>query len=321
MYCCKICCKEFKTKWQLERHLSKKIPCKESRENLEDAPQNPYLLPQNPYLVPQNPYLAPQNLDEEYCKYCNKYFKRKDNKTRHEQICKDKDDYVRNMELQLNIGIPKDIPKTNCRFCNHVSKSLYNLPKHVKVCKEKEKYKERLEMMIRNKEVQNVQTINNNTINNTINNNTINNNTINLTVNSIGCENMNYINTNMIKKLHRNALSNSEFMAKTLAIIHADENHPENHNIIYNNRRSDMALVKMNDRFEYSNVDVAISKILNNWLDHLIFTERYDDLPNHIKKKYEEIGEDDKLANSIIKTHIYNNSKRVKHKKTLEFSE
>uniref|UniRef100_A0A6C0F8Y0 Uncharacterized protein n=1 Tax=viral metagenome TaxID=1070528 RepID=A0A6C0F8Y0_9ZZZZ len=317
MHCCKNCCKEFKTNWQLQRHLSKKIACKEVPPITTQVPpittEVPPITTQDPPITTQDPPITTQSLT---CEFCLVEFSRTDSLKRHKEVCPWKNDEVRNLESKLGIKISIDTSSTICRFCNIKCSRKDSLHRHHQICKMKENYKEHLKQLVQAQRTSTINNTTNNNINNdnSITNTTINNNTINLTVNSIGCENLSYMNSEMIQKLRLNALSDSEFMANSVASIHADENHPENHNIIYNNLRSNVALVKLEDTFEYRNVDEVITKIMNNWLNNLIFTERYDDLPNHLKQKYEEIGEDDKLANSMIKTRIYNNSKKMKQK-------
>ena len=299
MIICEKCDKKFISKWHLQRHLSNKRPC-----NI--LPQNEYFVPQNEYFVPQNEYFVPQN---EYlnCKYCNKGFKRTDNLKRHEDQCKDKDDHVRNMELQLNIKFPENIPKNTCRFCNHFSKSPCNLPKHIRTCKAKEEYKKQLEEKIKN------QGSNGTNICNTINNNnTLNyndNRTTNIHINCLGNENIGYITTQVLKQLWNEVKSNEEGLAKTIKIIHGNVDHPENHNIIYTNLKSNSALVKHNDIFEYKNINEVLKDVSANTLDMIVLNEDYDDLNKAIKEKYESVCDDDEMnrkASSLARLELYN---------------
>ena len=46
---CKKCCKEFKYQWCLQRHLDRKMPCREY------VPNNPVPIPNNPVPIPNNP--------------------------------------------------------------------------------------------------------------------------------------------------------------------------------------------------------------------------------------------------------------------------
>jgi len=131
-------------------------------------------------------------------------------------------------------------------------------------------------------------------------------------VNPLGQEDISYITCEVIKGILKEVTSDDEFMAKTLAHIHAHEDHPENHNILYSNLRSNAALVKYRDKFEYKNIDIVLKKVMSNWLDSLVFTENYERLPKGIKEKYESTCEDDemnKATKSILKVDLYNNYK------------
>ena len=310
MFCCNKCDKSFKTNWQLQRHYSKKRPCQQVPQNSYQNPQNEYFVPQNEYFVPQNEYQIPQN---EYlnCKFCNKEFSRNDNLKRHEDQCKDKDDHVRNMELQLNIKFPHNIPKNTCRFCSHISKSLCNLPKHIRNCKAKEEYKRKLEEQIKfqgkgNTNISN--TVNNNT-NNTNNTLNYNDNSTNFHINCLGNENIDYITTKILKQLWKEVKSDEEGFVKTIKIIHGNKDHPENHNIIYTNLKSNSALVKHKDTFEYKNINDVLKDVSSNTLDLIVFHGEFDDLNRKIKEKYESVCDDDEMnrkASSLAKIELYN---------------
>jgi hypothetical protein len=271
------------------------------------------ILAQNSEILCQDSEILAQN-SELICKYCEKQNNLRRNAKRHAFNCKNRDDHVRNLELQLNICLPKGVAENACRFCNHVSKCKYDLPKHLKSCKAKEVYKNRLEEDLQAHKAQNnsVTVINNNT-NNTVNNDnkTINNN-INVHINPIGQENVSYMTFAVIKNLMRRSHSGEAFMANTLAYIHAHEDHPENHNIIVSNHRSNLALVKRSDKFEYENINTVMWETSNSWLDKVCLDDDYDELPKQIKQKYEGVCENDELdtkAASIFKSHLY-----AKHK-------
>ena len=73
--------------------------------------------------------------------------------------------------------------------------------------------------------------------------------------------------------------------------------------------------MKYRDKFEYKNIDLVFKKAMSNWLDNLIFTEKYERLPRRIKEKYESICEDDEMnraTKSMLKLDLYNNTKSGK---------
>jgi hypothetical protein len=131
-------------------------------------------------------------------------------------------------------------------------------------------------------------------------------------VNSIGKEDLSYMTCEVIKKILRDVKSPQEFVVKTLAYIHAHEDHPENHNIIYSNYRSNSALVKCDDKFEFKNINSVIKDATSNWLNKVCLDEDFDALPHKIKQTYEDSCEDDDLeqtAKSMLKLDLY-----TKHK-------
>ena len=155
------------------------------------------------------------------------------------------------------------------------------------------------------KQSKNTTTINNNTNNNTYNDNR----TINIHVNSIGNEDISYVTANSLKQLWKNVKSDEEGLAKTIKMIHGNKEHPENHNIIYTNMRSNTALVKVNDAFEYKNINTVLKDVSANTLDLIILNSDYDDLHRAIKEKYEKVCEDDEMNKQAViltKTELYN---------------
>jgi hypothetical protein len=307
---CDNCDKIFRTNWHLQRHLRRKYKC------VKIPPNNTYI-PLDSADIPPNSTTVPLKNTYE-CRYCLETFTRKDNLDRHtETSCKEKNDVVRFLELKLDIKVEIRKDKV-CRFCEKEYTRKYSLTRHLNTCKKKQEYRKELER--KDKEKKHVrkertthQTTNNNTINNNIktqnNGNTVNN-TIN--INCIGKENMKYITSDMLKQLWDKSKTNEEAVAKTIKAIHAHKDHPENHNIIYTNTRSNVALVKINEDFEYKNINEILKDISANTLDAIILTTDYDNLSMKIKKKYESVCEDDEMnkqASIIAKTELYNSYK------------
>ena len=313
MFCCNKCDKSFKTNWQLQRHFSNKRPCKKFPQETPIFPQETPLFPQETPIFPQETPIFPQEtpiFPQETpikCEYCCEKISRLDNLKRHEKNCKERNCQIRNLEIKMGMQVEIDIHSKICRYCQKEFSQKCHHTRHVRVCKAKNEYLKTLEMKYAEKLNECGKTINNNCNNNTMN---IMNNTY--VVNSLGNENISYITCEVIKGLLKDCSSNEEFMAKTLAYVHAHEEHPENHNIVYSNLRSNAALVKYKDKFEYKNIDVVLKRATSNWLDHIGFSDEYDKLSKGIKKKYEEVCEDDELnktANSMVKMELYNGHK------------
>ena len=237
------------------------------------------------------------------CLYCFREFANKQNLNSHLNICREKDDDVRQLETQLQMDI-EQWNRYECRFCNRYASSAPSLVRrHQTSCKARKIYKAHLEHELKEQQPStHAQTIINNTVNN-----------INVHVNSLGQENYDYITKRIIQNICGQTETAQEFFAKTLVYIHAHPKHPENHNIIYTNHRSNMALVKWKDEFEYRPIHTIIQKAANNMLDKVCIDDVIDKLPLHLKQKYETVSENDELdqkTSSLFKLDLYS-----KHKK------
>ena len=103
----------------------------------------------NPIVTDLVPPIQIEPLDTLQCKYCYKFFKRKENINKHYKMCKEKEDKVRKLEMQLNIPFEVMKEKYTCRFCFRSSTTSSHLTKHIKICKKKIKYQEKLEEEIK----------------------------------------------------------------------------------------------------------------------------------------------------------------------------
>jgi len=266
------------------------------------------------------------------CKYCLKPFKRL---KRH--VCKMKNDYIRRLELQLDIVV-NEIPEDRCRFCNNgkTYPRLQNLSRHVTVCKERELYELELENRIEtirkskqpvekdtdtDKEVDAEKlTIHSRDIN--INSNNTNNISINLR--PFGKENLDYITREVILKLCNSPNFTNEIIPRLVKHVHCHPEHPENHNVLITNLRSPYSKVYNGDEYRVESTNDIVNKVIDNVTDKL--TDAYLDNDDGKFTKYEkaitqiddEIGQQGNLSKfkieqrTKVKGEMYNNKKLLK---------
>ena len=315
MFCCEKCCKEFKTNWQLQRHLSKKTPCKVIPQETSFLPQETSKIPQETSFLPQETSFLPQETSLK-CDYCCQEFSRLDSLKRHETGCKERQCVVRHLEVQLGIPIEIDIHSKQCRFCKKEFSQKCNCTRHKNTCKMKMKYLTYLEDKLKEHNKENMKGVTSITNNTNTNCNNVTNNIIN--VKGIGEEDLSYLTVKVIKALSNEFKSDQEFIAKTLAHIHANGDHPENHNIIYSNYSSNKALVKYDNEFKYTNINIVLRQAVENMLDNVALSVDFDKLPMSVKQRLEVVAEDDELdqtAKSLFKLALYTEYQNGKIKK------
>jgi hypothetical protein len=200
------------------------------------------------------------------CKYCKKIVSSNQSKTRHEHICKYKDDFVRNLELELDIDVIYEYSNNTCRFCDNTMRS-DTLVRHETSCKQKELYKNKLQNMLK---AHNSKKGANTTINNTQNNNITNY----IVLNPFGKENVSYITPSYIMKIMDKARctfageeEKLRFATLMYKAIHGNPEHPENHNMLIPSLKGSTALVYTDEGFEHIHRKFAEDKVLDTIAD------------------------------------------------------
>ena len=273
MVICEKCNQKFPFPWKLRRHLARKNPCiitansSSPTANSSSTTANSSSPTANSSSTTANSSSPTNSLEKKSsgysCKYCNKEFKRKYYKTRHEDTCKYNDEI---WELENKCNLPHRCHPRNlceCKYCNTAFSRSDNLSRHLESCEKKEEYREFLESNVKQTQPC-VSKIVNNTTNNIQKANTINNNTINIQV--LGQESLEHVTVRKIKSILKKILECKypgdnnlyKLSAETVADVHKLIREEEsNRNIVIPHERRQIALVKRDSESGFRKEDMA----------------------------------------------------------------
>ena len=298
MIYCKICDKKFKTNWHLQRHLSKKMPCNtlplnESSNTPDESSKTPDGSLPPPQFTP-NESQDPSN-ESLNCKYCLNFFSRKDKLKSHMKICNERHDYVRILEIQLNIKVLLPYNKNKCKFCNTTFTHKTNHTRHLKTCSAKELYRKELEEKLRERQNNQNQNITNN--HQTINNNNINILTVSAeTLKKFGEESTDHITNAYLRRIIGKLEASLPHVVSTVAKqIYYDNTKPENQTLKITNVRSQWANVSNGTNYELQSLKDSVSDVRNKVTD--LYVERQCDEPEYFKRVERRIEKLDDLNN------------------------
>ena len=232
------------------------------------------------------------NINTYQCKYCLKDCLKKSHLDKHIESCREREDVVRSLEMQLDIAYPINIKYKQCRFCQTSYKEKYILTKHLKICKAKQKYRESLEAKLKEKTKQQQvhQTINNNQ------NNTINLNISADTLRKFGEENTDHItNAYLLKIIGRLGVALPKVVSTVAKQIYCDSSKPENNTIHITNVRSQWAKVSNGGAYELQPLADSVKGVRNKVTD--LYVERQCDEPDYFKKVNARIEKLDNINN------------------------
>jgi len=260
---CERCQQEFTCESLLKRHMERKRKCDK---------------------------IAIGNMTE--CQFCKKPMANMYTKVRHEKKCKFKEDYVRNLEIQLEIDTKYEHCINKCRFCMNTMRS-DNILRHESTCEEKQIYKKKLDHMLKKEKNGNGGgNVNNSTVNN--NNQVITdsfNNTVNITIRPFGKENLDFITPTyilgLLKKCGCQFAGDDEmqlFVGQMYKAIHANPEHPENHNLIIPSLKGSIARIKTDEGKECVNRKKAENQVLGT-----IAEVSY----KNVEEEHEDMGEEE----------------------------
>ena len=234
VYICKYCNKKYKSSHSRSNHY-----------------RIYHKIDSNPKVTPESSNSNPKvtiNLCEIKnftCRYCDKMYKYKQGKYKHEQSCKNK-------ELKEDNNKIAKLEKENLEIKNTLSELL-------KLCKIHPKTLQKINNQLVNG--------NNNNINNGTINNTINNKTVNIV--KFGTEELNKILTQseILKILNRKMCS----LEESIKMIHFNNNRPEFKNIYITNLKDMYAYIYDGNKF----IAVLKSDILETLVDNHIENIEY----------------------------------------------
>ena len=104
LFKCNKCEKEFKRKWDLERHLNKKNPCKKIIQDIQKYPKNDELIEKN---------------EKQFgCDFCKKSYKHKYHVNRHLKTCKEKQKQEEKKKQELDLEKQKQKQKQELDLVN-----------------------------------------------------------------------------------------------------------------------------------------------------------------------------------------------------------
>ena len=256
---CEICGKTFRCIYYLTRHLSRVKPCisvknkKTPSENISDKK----LTSSGEKITSSEEKITSLNK----CNFCLNTYHCEKYKNKHQTTCKQRDDPLRLLEIEIGVNPDSPQTKTECRFCNHNFFNLNNLNRHFKVCKDRKEYHEKLI----NKQKKDQQlTITNN---GTINNNNINNGTVNYSINVFGQESTDHVKAeNLIQMLRDLSLeyNNKQVYLSAGEFINLVNRYirevPENDNFNIPDPKGLYAEIKTNKGIEKVSIDRYLEK-------------------------------------------------------------
>ena len=195
-----------------------------------------------------------KNIDitEQYffnCKLCNKIYKHKQSKYRHEQLCK-------NIELKDDNKIIAELKKENLEIKNTLNELLKQCKIHPKT----------------------LQKINKQLINGNVNNGTINNKTVNIV--KFGTEDLNKIlsQSEILKILNRKMCS----LEESIKIIHFNNDRPEFKNIYITNLKDQYAYTYDGSKFSAVLKSDILEELIDNHIENIEYSaEEYKEKLNH----------------------------------------
>jgi hypothetical protein len=303
LYTCSLCKKEFKRKWDLQRHHSRKKPCKKVIPNIPKSPNisqtYPKISQKNPK-YPTNDESVETNEKRFCCDFCKKSYKHKHHLNRHLKTCKEKQKEEQKEKQKQEENKKLDLINAKIKLLE-LEKSMIN------------------------------NTTNNNTTNNNTNNTNTNtnshntNNTFNLIYNDYGNEDMKFLKSSeKYKQILSSFLGNGmSGLQQYIKYKYCNPEQPENLTIKYSNQRSNELKIRNADKWESKDKkevmdelydrDTNVEEILQIYeqMNDLVDEENMDEIQVNFLNDVDELYNDEeqielkKLKTSTL-TDFYN---------------
>ena len=270
MNSCERCLKCFRDNFDLSRHQSRIRQCKikiVEKDVPQIAEKSTSLTEKSTPLTEKDTPLTEKDTFENKkntCKYCLNVFTRSNNKIIHENACKQKDDPIRQLEIEQDICPILPDSKTECRYCNKNLCRTALLNKHTLICKERSEYLSLLEKQKKSNTFINIGTQNNNNITN------------NKLILNFGKENLNHVQIeNVINLLRgiRKEFGNNQVYLMAGDLITSFDNYireePENNNLLIPDAKCLYAETRIENGWEKKSIDYSLNKAFKSSANEL----------------------------------------------------
>ena len=270
MNSCERCLKCFRDNFDLSRHQSRIRQCKIKivEKDIPQIAEKDTLEGKKDTLEGKKDTLEGKKdtLEgkKDTCKYCLNEYSSKKYKNTHENICKQKDDPIRQLEIEQDICPVLPASKTCCRYCDKELSRVSYLNKHTLICKERSEYLSLLEKQKKSNTFINIGTQNNNNITN------------NKLILNFGKENLNHVQIeNVINLLRgiRKEFGNNQVYLMAGDLITSFDNYireePENNNLLIPDAKCLYAETRIENGWEKKSIDYSLNKAFKSSANEL----------------------------------------------------
>jgi len=321
---CETCYKVFYKKYNYNRHLSRKKPCKPKNDSIKNIPITSKLFQK----LPKSSKNMAEEIEQRVREKLVELVREKEEfggqlaetqLTIKEEVMKTLKENIVEEEVNRVIKFKETkLDRFYCRYCTRNYKQKYNLTKHLKKCKEKEKKEKKekkeekekvLELQKQVKKFKELQKQKDETMRNQLvqlleskdmkSSGTTNitnisgdqhNNIINITLNDYGNEDVMRLDPKKTYKRILSKILNSgiQGIQKYIQYKYCNPNQPQNLTIKYTNKRSNNLFVRQNDDWVTRNKEDIIDELYNR-----------DNNIEEVLQAYEKVNDIDKFEEDL----------------------